>query len=152
VLSYEIAQLLPAQLGIDRWVMLLGAFEGGWLCFHWLGDVYGRALLDLLSHTVKATLTESPGICLFVPEELRAIPRWTPQTVERYLMDTTHHDEGILTLRAYQALLPRVLRQRSVVEQFWVSRFLEVSRGLTPTLAPETLIDGLQAMLCLTPR
>jgi hypothetical protein len=147
VLSYELAQLLPVQLGIERFTAPLIEVDHGWLCFHWLGDIYGRALADLLGYTVHTLVTASPGLCLFVTDELAFIPNWTSQTVNQYLNDHTRQYEGMLGLGAYQHLLPNALRRRAVVEQFNVPRFIEVTQRLIPKRAPDTVTESLQALL-----
>jgi ATP-dependent Lhr-like helicase len=147
VLSYELAQLLPVQLGLERFTAPLIEVEQGWLCFHWLGDTYGRALADLLGYTVHTIVTASPGLCVFVTDELTFIPNWTSQTVNHYLNDHSRQYEGMLGLGAYQHLLPNALRRRTVVEQFNVPRFVEATQRLTPKRAPDTVTESLQTLL-----
>ena len=61
----------------------------GWWWFHWLGDLYGRAVLDLLRYRLAATETTQPGLCIHLPCEPQALPSWTEAQVVRYLEDTT---------------------------------------------------------------
>jgi hypothetical protein len=95
LLSYELAQILPVQLGLPAGTAPFiaarapdeaGGFHEirghlaagvGWWWFHWLGDLYGRAVLDLLRYRVLATETAQPGLCVHLPGEPQALPAWT---------------------------------------------------------------------------
>jgi hypothetical protein len=46
----------------------------GWLFFHWLGDVYGQALLDLLRPHLAVNESEQPGLALLLREAPRTLP------------------------------------------------------------------------------
>ena len=102
----------------------------GWLLFHWLGDVYGQALLDLLQGTLLVEEAAEPGLCILVHDEPRSLPAINARQVERYLQDHVHQYEGLLSLGAYQHLLPRSLRRYAVIEQFDVPRFVEAVAAL----------------------
>ncbi len=56
LLSRALARLLPATLGPppDAAPLVPSPGRGGWLLFHWLGDVYGYALHDLLRYHIRA--------------------------------------------------------------------------------------------------
>lgn len=136
-LSFELAQQLPATLGLAPGTALLVAAEGGWLLFHWLGDIYGQALLDLLGFTLAVRPTEQPGLAVLLAEPLRALPPLAPHQLTRYLHDAYKQYESLLTLGAYQPLLPPDLRLRSVVEQFDAARFLAAVKGLQVEAAAE---------------
>ena len=119
----------------------------GWWWFHWLGDLYGRAVLDLLRYRLAATETTQPGLCVHLPCEPQALPSWTEAQVVRYLEDTYRELETLLDLGPFHRLLPVHLRRRAVVEQFNVPRFLEAIAALRPSVAPDALTDDLADLL-----
>jgi hypothetical protein len=147
LVSYELAALLPARLGLPPGAApFVVAPEGCWW-FHWLGDLYGRAALDLLRYRVPAIETEQIGLYLLVPGEPQAPPAWTAAQVVQYLEDSYRKLEPLLALGPFQHLLPTHLRRRAVVEQFDVARFLDVVASLRPLAAPESLAGDLVALL-----
>jgi len=143
VLSYELAQQLPAQVGLSSDDAPLLVCDEGWLWFHWLGDIYGRALLDLLRYTLAAEETTQPGLYLLLPEEPAHWSTWTPEQVTLYLHDQYRRYESLLPLGAYHHLLPRDLRRRAVIEQFDVARFVQATRRLHPERSAECLVETL---------
>jgi hypothetical protein len=165
LLSYDLAQMLPMQLGLpagtapfiaarppdeagDRQdVRARLASSRGWWWLHWLGDLYGRAVLDLLRYRLAATETTQPGLCVHLPAEPQALPPWTEAQVVHYLEDTYREFEPLLDLGPFHRLLPMHLRRRAVVEQFNVPRFLEAIAALRPSVAPDALADDLAALL-----
>jgi hypothetical protein len=147
LLSYDLARQLPAQVGLAPGVAPLVPVSDGWLWFHWLGDVYGRACQELLNYTVAAEETDQPGLCLLLREELRALPPWTEDQVSRYVRDRYQRYEPLLALGAYHHLLPSDLRRRAVVAQFDVPRFLAAIQALRVDHAPEALTQLLQQLL-----
>lgn len=147
LLSYELARLLPAQLGLSTGDAPYLLTPEGWYWFHWLGDLYGRALLDLLRYHVSAKETANAGLCLELPDEPRAVPALTEAQVTKYLEDNYRRLEPLLPLGPFHHLVPPELRRRAVVEQFDVARFLAAVTALRPLRAPETLAaDLLQLM------
>ena len=124
-----------------------GGDPTGWLFFHWLGDVNGQALLDLLSYTLAVEETAQPGLCLLLREEPHGLPAITATQMTRYLRDHYLPYESLLALGAYQRLLPRQLRRQAVVEQFDVSRFVEAVAMLRVQVAPETLSEDLRRLV-----
>lgn len=147
LLAYELAQRLPAQLGLGSGSAPFVQTPDGYSWFHWLGDLYGRAALDLLRYTVPAQETTVPGLALLVPDPPQAPPQWSVQQVTRYLHDAYLRYESLLDLGPFQPLLPRTLRRRAVVEQFEVARFLEAVAMLQPVAAPEELAEELEGLL-----
>jgi ATP-dependent Lhr-like helicase len=137
LLSFELAQQLPAAVGLAPGTAPLVAVEDGWLLFHWLGDIYGRALLDLLGFTLAARPTDQPGLAVLLAEPLRALSPLAPHQVARYLHDAYKQYESMLALGSYQSLLPPDLRLRSVVEQFDAPRFLAAAARLRVEAAAE---------------
>ena len=144
MLSYELAQQLPVQIGLEPGAAPLIPIDGGWLWFHWLGDIYGCALLDLLHYTLPAEETSQPGICLLLPETLRTSPVWTPEQVTLYLRDQYRRYEKRLALGAYHHLLPLDLRRRAVIDQFDVPRFVQALGQLRPERSPAKLVETLR--------
>jgi ATP-dependent Lhr-like helicase len=140
LLSFALAQRLPQQLGISPGAAPLVESPAGWLLFHWLGDVYGQALLDLLQATLGAMESTQPGLCLLLPDEPRDLPAIGARQVERYLHDHARQYESLLALGAYHHLLPRSLRQRAVVEQFDIVSFVEAVAALQLERAPEAAV------------
>lgn len=153
VLSYELARQFPTQVGLSSTSAPLvadnvgNAGNEGWLWFHWLGDVYGRAILDLISYTLPAYETSQPGICLLLQDEPRAVPSLSYEQVKRYLHDHYRRYEPLMSLGAYHHLLPPELRRRAVVEQFDVPRFIQAVEDLRIERASETLTQELQELI-----
>jgi hypothetical protein len=147
LLSFELAQQLPAHLGLAPGVAPLLPCDDGWLLFHWLGDVYGQALLDLLRYTVRAEASSQPGLCVLLREEPRGLRALPAGKVQRYLRDEEARFENMLALGAYHHLLPRILRQRAIIEQFNVPRFVEAVANLRAIHAPDTLTEELPGLL-----
>jgi hypothetical protein len=147
VLPYDLACQIPVQLGLRAGAAPIVPYDEGWLCFHWLGDVYGRALIDLLGYTLPVQETTQPGLCLLFTQEPRSLPTWTEDDVRRYLRDHFHRYESMLALGAYHHLLPVAQRRYSVIEQFDVTRFVETVARLHYEPAPETLSEELRGLL-----
>ncbi len=143
-LSYDLARRLPAQLGLAADSAPWLPVADGVLLFHWLGDLYGRALRDLLNDSQATADTPQPGLCLRLYDPPRALPRWTAAQVTAYLHDHYHRYESALALGAYHALLPPDLRRHAVVAQFDVPRFLQATAALRLAPAPESLTQALQ--------
>src|SRR5581483_8638283 len=120
LLTYELARLLPQQLGLAPGTAPLVPAPDGWWLFHWLGDLYGRALRDLLRYTMHAAEAPQPGLCVRLRDEPRALPAWSEALVTRYLHDSYRQLEPLLALGPFHHLLPPHLRRRTVVEQFEV--------------------------------
>ncbi len=146
-LSYDLAGRLPLQLGLPPGAAPMVPNDGEWLWFHWLGDVYGRAILDLLAYTLPVAPTSQVGLCLLFTDEPRSIPACTPAQVERYLHDRYRTYEPILALGAYHHLVPVDLRRRAVVEQFDVPRFIRAVEGLRMERASEALTEELHLLI-----
>jgi hypothetical protein len=147
LLSFELAQQLSAQLSLSPGTAPIVATPAGWLLFHWLGDVYGQALVDLLGPTLAVEASAQPGLCLLLREAPRTLPSPAPESVARYLHEHYHQLERLLALGAYQPLLPPELRRSAVVEQFGVERFVAAVAQLRPSLAPESATIDLLRLL-----
>jgi len=147
LLSYDLARLLPATLGLAPEMAPLVPAPHGWLCYHWLGDVYGQALFDLLRYQIYASQTENLGLCVELGDEPRALPAWSEDAVTRYCADNYREIEPMLALGPLQFLLPTTLRRRVVVAQFDVPRFLAAINALRPARAPAQGADDLLALL-----
>jgi ATP-dependent helicase Lhr and Lhr-like helicase len=147
LLSFALAQRLPGQLGISPGVAPLVETPAGWLLFHWLGDVYGQALLDLLQPTLPVEESTQPGLCMLLHDEPRGLPSISLKHAERYLRDHAHQYEGLLALGAYQHLLPRNLRRQAVVEQFDVGCFVETVATLRLERTAESAAEALVGLI-----
>jgi ATP-dependent Lhr-like helicase len=147
LLSFELAQSLPRTLGLAPGDAPLVETPEGWLFFHWLGDIYGQALLDLLRPYLAVNESEQPGLALLLREAPRTLPVINSEQVTRYLQEHVRVYEGMLAMGAYQHLLPWSLRQRAVVEQFDVPRFVENLENMALRRSPEHMVDGLR-LLC----
>ena len=147
LLSYDLARLLPARLGLPPGAAPFVAAPVGWYWFHWMGDLYGRAALELLRYRVAAEETAQPGLCLRLPDPPQAPPAWSEEQVIQYLQDNYRRFEPLLALGPFQHLLPPQLRRRAVVEQFDVPLFLEAITALQPLVAPEALAEDLIELL-----
>jgi ATP-dependent Lhr-like helicase len=143
LLSFELAQALPPTLGLAPGDAPLVETPGGWLLFHWLGDVYGQALLDLLRPHLTVRAAAQPGLALLLREEPRSLPLLSIEQTTRYLQEHVRLYEGMLALGAYQHLLPWPLRQGAGVTEFDVTRFVENLGGMKVRRAPEQMAEGL---------
>lgn len=143
VLNFEVAQQISIQYGLSPDIMPMIAYGEGWMCFHWLGDLYGRVLLELLRHKFPVTQVSHPGLCLLSPDKLSVLPVWTEFHVTRHLCDHHRRYESLLALGAYHSLLPTKLRCRAVIEQFDVPRFVHVISRIRIVNVPEDLTDSL---------
>lgn len=123
LLSFDLAQALANHFGLAPNDAPLVETPDGWLLFHWLGDVYGQALLDLLRPHLTVGESAQPGLALLLREEPRSLPAISSEQTTRYLHEHVRQYEGMLALGAYQHLLPWTLRQRSVSTQFSAQRF-----------------------------
>ncbi len=147
LLSYDVARLLPERLHLQAGQAPFIPAPDGWWWFHCLGDLYGRALVDLLRYRVRATESSMKCVCTFLPDEPRALPSWTEAQVVDYLEDSYWRLEPMLALGPFHDLLPVALRRRTVVEQFDVPRFLAAVDALRPVRAPDTLAEDLETLL-----
>jgi hypothetical protein len=146
-LSYDLVRRLPAQLGLPPDAAPFVGAPEGWYWFHWLGDLYGQAMLDLLRYRVPAEESVQPGLCVRLADEPQPPPAWTEEQVIRYLEDNYRRFESLLALGPFQTLLPLKLRRRAIVEQFDVPRFLGAVSALRPLVAPESQAEDLAALL-----
>ena len=147
LLEYALARRLPEQLGLEPGAAPLVAVPNGYFWFHWLGDIYGRAVQELLRFTIAAGHSSQPGLCLRLPEALRVLPDWSPEQVRQYLEDSYQSYEAMLALGPFQRFVPVELRRHAVVDQFDVEAFLGAVSVLRPTIAPEEAREGLVALL-----
>ena len=147
LLSFALAQRLPRQLGLAPGIAPLVETPTGWLLFHWLGDVYGQALLDLLQPTLPVEESAQPGLCVLLRDEPRGLPPISLKQVERYLHDHAHQYEALLALGAYQHLLPRSLRRQAVIEQFDPGCFVEAVAALRVERTAETSAEALAGLV-----
>jgi hypothetical protein len=147
VLSFDLAQQLPAQLGLAPGAAALSEDKEGWQLWHWLGDVYGEALLSLWQGLLPVAESEQPGLCLRLADAPRQLPGITAAQVVRHLRDKYLTYETMLALGAYQHLLPRALRQQAAVAEFGVERIVAAVQRLQLVPAPETVTEELQSLL-----
>lgn len=146
LLSLELARLLPRELGLAPGDAPFIPAPAGFCWFHWLGDLYGLAALDLLRYTLPAQESGAIGLALLVADPPQAPPSWSEAQVTRYLHDSYRRYEPMLDLGAFHHLLPVALRRRAVVAAFDVPRFLAALAGLRPVRAPAGLDEGLERL------
>ncbi len=137
MLSFELAQQLAASLGLTPGSAPLVETPAGWLLFHWLGDVYGQALLDLLRPMLAARESAQPGLALLLREASDSLPAIGGEQATRYLHEHVRQYEGMLALGAYNHLLPSEVRRRAATEQFNVQRFVQAVAGLRVLPTPQ---------------
>lgn len=147
LLSFDLAQTLPSQFGLAPGDAPLVETRKGWLLFHWLGDVYGQALLDLLRPHLAVSESAQPGLALLLREEPRSLPTINIEQTTRYLHDHVRQYEGMLALGAYQHLLPWSLRQRSVTAQFDAQRFVDAVARLRVGRSLDIIAEELAQLL-----
>jgi ATP-dependent helicase Lhr and Lhr-like helicase len=146
-LSYALARLLPEQFGVEPDTTPLVPYAGGWAWFHFLGELYGQAVLDLLRYTIIAEASSCPGICLLISEPLQRIPEWPPAQVQRYLADQFQRYESLLAIGQFQQLLPLAIRKQAVADQFAIGRFLAALQTRPPAIATPATHERLLALL-----
>lgn len=151
-LAYELTQQLPLHFGLSPGDAPLIAAPEGWWWFHWLGDLYGRVLLDLLHYCIRADDTAQPGLCLWLEDAGSfAVPIWTAAQVSRYLEDHYRSLERLLDLGPFQHLLPSSLRRRAVIDQFDVPRFADAVAALHPLRNVDHLAAPLSSLFTERP-
>jgi ATP-dependent Lhr-like helicase len=129
LLGFELAQRLGARYEQRAWPRLIET-DTGWLCFHFLGDLYGRTLNDLLLGYVKVESTDQPGISMLFAEYPSNLPTFTEAHIVKYLEKRVLPLESTLALGAFEHLLPFALRQDTVIKHFRVGRFLRAYAAL----------------------
>ncbi len=148
LLSYDLAQKLAVESGLAPGDSPLIECPLGWLWYHWLGDLYGRALHDLVGQFTPIHTTNQIGLCVLPSAEPQPIPlALTRLQIVRYLEDNYLRFEPMLDLGPYHHLLPTPIRRRSVIEQFDVDRFQAAVGGLKLFRASESLAAVLQTLL-----
>lgn len=150
-LSFNLAQLLPAQLGLAPHQALyfrLPAPATGWWWFHWLGDLYAQALLTLLQPHITVERTALSGLCFLLRDDPASLswPTWPEAHVGRTVESQYRSLERMLDLGPFHPLLPVSLRRRAVIEQFDVSTFVTAISRLQLTPAPDAALEVLRAL------
>lgn len=147
VVSYALARRLPMQLGLPPGAAPFVPAPDGWWWFHWLGDSYGRAALDVLRYHWPVRETPHPALCLHMAGDPHMPPLWEEAQVIRYLEESYRAWEPLLDLGPFHHMLPTALRRRAVVEQFDVPGFLDAMAALRPLSALEALSDDVLALV-----
>ncbi len=153
LLSYDLAQKLAAQSGLAPGESPLVASSAGWLWYHWLGDLYGQALYDLVGEYTSVRSTPQIGLCVLLGgdstqwEPAHNAPEWSEIQILRYLEDNYQRFETMLDLGPYQHLLPTSLRRRAVVDQFDIDHFRGALSQINLFRAPIALGTDLLALL-----
>ncbi len=129
-LSYEIASRLALHLNLSLGDVFLTQAEDGWYLFHWLGDVYGNILLELLRYRYHAEETTHSGLCLRLPEPIAALPVWSEPQIATCVGDHYRQLETLLSFGPFQRYLPETLRRRCVLEQINLPRLSHVLSSL----------------------
>jgi ATP-dependent Lhr-like helicase len=138
MMSYATAQSTARRLGITPDHTQFARQGNAWLWFHWLGDLYGHALLALLRETTCAAQFLDPiGLCLEIPEPLTQVPVWTEAQVRQHLGARYRLYEGMMALGAYHGVLPPELKRKSVMDQFAMHRFLDITARWSIEIATE---------------
>jgi ATP-dependent helicase Lhr and Lhr-like helicase len=148
-LSFHLAQLLPARLGLSPQPAVWIATDDGWCWFHWLGDLYGQVLFGLLRPYVVVERGKLPGLCLLLHDDPATLswPGWPAAQVRRHIEAQYQSLERILDLGPFQHLLPAALRRRIVVDQFDMSLFISATSSLRLSPAPETVSAALTTLI-----
>ncbi len=116
-LSFEIASRLALHLNLSPGDVFQTQAEGDWHLFHWLGDVYGNVLLELLRYRYHAEETTRSGLCLRLSEPISTLPVWSEPQIAACIDDHYRQLETLLSFGPFQGYLPETLRRRSVLEQ-----------------------------------
>src|SRR5690606_36458571 len=95
LLSYELARLLPQQLGLPPHAAPFLDDETGWYWFHWLGELYGQAALDLIRYRASVGESQQPGLCLRLQDAPHFPPPWGASQVKQYLEDNYRRYESV---------------------------------------------------------
>lgn len=146
LLAYAVAQSLKLQFGLKSSEMYLTQSGEDWLLWHFLGDLYGWVLFELLRYKVRLQKSELPGLYLTFAERT-AIPfSVTIQEVTRYLEENHRQVGSLLQLGAYHRLLPGALQRRAVIEQFNVPLFVAAINETVPVLARDEVYTVLSEL------
>jgi hypothetical protein len=148
MMAFETAQAAARQLGIvpDRTPFVQQGSR--WVWFHWLGDLYGHALLALLRETTCAAQFLDPiGLCLEIPEPLTQVPIWTEAQVRHHLSARYRLYEGMMALGAYHGVLPPELKRKSVLDRFAIHRFLHFTGRWSLEFAADDLSARLVSLI-----
>lgn len=148
-LSFELAQSLSIQLGLETYQVPFLATKEGWLCFHWLGDLYGHVLAQLLSYHMVIYPRKSSGLYFHLRDDPQTViwSSWTIGQVRRYVEDHYRNLEPFLDLGAFHHLLPGSLRRQAVVEQFDVPRFHAAMSALQISSITDSILELLLNLL-----
>lgn len=134
LLTLELAQAVAAHLGFEPGEAPIVQTNDGWRCYHWLGDLYGEMLADLLRAYLLLRDSAEPGLYLVTDDPIGAIPSIQPAHIADYLVQHNRRLETVLNLSPFHALLSRDVRQRSVAQQVDIVRFETLLRQLRPTI------------------
>lgn len=148
-LAWELAQLLPSQLGLEPHNAPVIAVADGWLCFHWLGDLYGYVLSRLVSYQMSVEQTKSGGLHLHLLDDVRTTnwSKWTIEQVQRFVMEHYRSLEPFLDLGAFHHLLPVPIQRQVVINHFDVPHFVSVVSALEVSPASDELAATLLNLL-----
>jgi ATP-dependent Lhr-like helicase len=147
LLSFDLAQLLPAQLGLPPGATPCIQRADSWVCFHWLGDLYGRALFSLIRPYQPVGEATQPGICFVLHMLPDSMPELTAAIVTAHLEQNFRSYEQFMALGPFYPLLPVDLRRRSVIDQFDVLRFVAAVRTLNLQQASEAIQGRLAELI-----
>jgi hypothetical protein len=103
--------------------------------------------MELLRYTIAVQRSPQPGLCVYLPEELRALPIWNLEQVQTYLEDAYQAYEPLLALGPFHGLLPVSVRRHAVIDQFDIEAFLNALAALHLVIAPAEVHDDLMALL-----
>lgn len=139
LLAYPLAQRLKKQFALDEQTMCLQKVGEAWQLWHFLGDMYGQALYELLRYKVNVQSGNLPGLSLTFAER-NSIPfTLTEAEVTRYLEQDHQKIGRLLNLGAYHRLLPGSLQRRTVIEQFDSALFLRAVNETRVILADDAI-------------
>jgi ATP-dependent Lhr-like helicase len=147
-LSFDLAQLLPTQLGMAPYQAPYLPAPTGWWWFHWLGDLYADVLFGLLQPHVAVERTALSGVCVLLRDNPASLawPAWPEAHIRRYVESQYHRLERMLDLGPFHHLLPVSLRRRAVIDQLDVSTFISATSRLQPMPAPDAVLETLRSL------
>ncbi len=146
-LAYSIARRVPVELGLPPDASPLVETPEGWWWFHYLGDVYGIMLFNLLRWQVTVEKTAVPGLCLRLEDRPLKPFTWTESQVKGYIKEDFWRFETMLALGVFHRFLPDDLRCQTVIQQVNIPRFLDALGTLRYSTAPEAATENLFRLL-----
>lgn len=144
-LQLEVGQAVAAWAGLRPAQMATLQVPEGTSLFHFLGELYGELLREILQRCYpmaedSAPVTHVNEHCLYVPGPICKLPDWNENTTYQALHRLLPRFEAILELGRFHSLLPTDLAQKTVIARCDLPRFRNIYRA-AEVIEPTPLIQ-----------